>query len=108
MIHFFKENEILSAKPEYVNCNEDGKVLAFMRKGYLFVFNFNPEISYQNYLIDVPAGKWKTVLDSDDERYGGFSRIDRATEHFTIYGEDSKNRISLYLPSRTAQVLKIE
>lgn len=82
--------------------NED-KILAFLRGGLLFVFNFHPEKSYSGYGLRLPGpGSFRMLLNSDDEEFGGFGRHDRMTEHFTL----DENRIHLYLTSRTAMVLK--
>jgi 1,4-alpha-glucan branching enzyme len=82
--------------------NED-KILAFMRGGLLFVFNFHPEKSYSDYGLMLPGpGSYRMVLNSDDEEFGGFARHARETEHFTLEG----NRIQLYLTNRTAMVLR--
>lgn len=53
------------------------------------------------------AGTYKVILDSDCSHFGGFNRLDPATEYVT-YPEGWNNRrnsIKLYLPTRTALVL---
>jgi 1,4-alpha-glucan branching enzyme len=54
-----------------------GNVFAWLRKGNdararcLVVVNFSPNV-YRNYRVRVPfAGKWREVLNSDSEHYGG-------------------------------------
>ena len=106
MIHLFASEKLLHVRPEYIHTHEDDKILVFKRKDYLFVFNFNPEKSFTDYWIPVPAGKYVHILDSDDAGFGGFGRIDSAVEHFTRPA-DKKNMLSLYLPSRTVQVLRL-
>jgi len=92
--------------------NNNDKVLAFTRGKLLFVFNFNPVTSFTGYGIAV-KGKFRIILDSDDPLFGGFNRIDRNTE----FRSERKGvratinqpfRIYLYLPARTALVLKNE
>ena len=91
--------------------NNDDQVLAFMRKDLLFVFNFSPVNSYTDYGIIVPRGSYKTVMSTDDAEFGGFNRIDKSVEHFTmldpLYRRYRKEWLKLYLPARTAQVLRI-
>ena len=91
--------------------NNDDQVLAFMRKDLLFVFNFSPVNSYTDYGMIVPRGSYKTVMSTDDAEFGGFNRIDKTIEHFTmpdpLYKKYRKEWLKLYLPARTAQVLRI-
>lgn len=90
--------------------NEPDKVLAFVRGDLLFVFNFNPVRSFENYGVMVPpATNWKTVFDSDEERFGGQGRIARRTVYEPTLVPDRGElvqQIRLYLPARTAMVLK--
>jgi 1,4-alpha-glucan branching enzyme len=88
--------------------NED-KILAFSRAGLVFVFNFHPTRSFTDYGIAVPAGDYKLLLDSDAPMFGGHGRLVGARNHvFAGVVADDKNRvwISLYLPNRSASVLK--
>ena len=105
-------------------CEHDADhVLAFMRGDFLFVFNFAPQQSYTDYGISVPQGKYRIILDTDDERYGGQSRNDLTVIHATIadvpLSDDTEetvktkrnkpspqHRLRLYLPARTAMVLQ--
>jgi 1,4-alpha-glucan branching enzyme len=92
--------------------NNQDKVIAYTRGEFLFVFNFNPVSSFTDYGIPV-QGRYKIVLDSDDETFGGFNRIDRSSIYLSIRKSD-KNIIStplylyLYLPARTGIVFKNE
>lgn len=92
--------------------NSGDKVIAFMRGELLFVFNFHPVTSFTDY--GIPAkGRFRIVLDSDEERFDGFSRIDRSRIYLSIK-KGERGTVSaplllyLYLPSRTALVLKRE
>jgi 1,4-alpha-glucan branching enzyme len=92
--------------------NNPDKVVAYMRGDLLFVFNFNPSVSFTDYGIPV-AGKFRIVLDSDDPLYGGFNRIDRSAVYISVKKAE-RNIINaplylyLYLPSRTALVFRKE
>jgi len=92
--------------------NNADKVVAYIRGELLFIFNFNPTVSFTDYGIPV-KGKYRIVLDTDDPVFGGFDRIDRNTVYFSIKKAE-RNIINaplylyLYLPSRTALVLKKE
>ena len=90
--------------------NDGDQILAFQRNELLFVFNFNPSKSFTDYGFLVPPGKYKTILNTDEPRFGGFGLADDTVDHFTIfdplYEEENKGWLKLYLPSRTAIVLK--
>ncbi|MBO6077329.1 MAG: alpha amylase C-terminal domain-containing protein [Bacteroidaceae bacterium] len=90
--------------------NDGDQVLAFGRGDLVFVFNFNPTRSFSDYGFLVPKGSYKTVLDSDSIEFGGYGRIDDNLEHFTLfdplYKKQRKEWLKLYLPARSAIVLK--
>lgn len=106
MIHFVRENQLLKEMPTILVRDNERQILAFERSGFLFVFNFNPSESFNNYEFEVEAGKYTYVLNSDNPNFGGQNRIDENVEHFTQY-KYKKNLISLYIPSRLAIVLKV-
>jgi 1,4-alpha-glucan branching enzyme len=92
--------------------NNYDKVIAFMRGEFLLVFNFHPTNSFTDYGIPI-KGKFKIVLDTDDPEFGGFNRIDRnpfymSTRKTSRATLDYPFYLYLYLPSRTALVLKRE
>ena len=90
--------------------NDGDQVLAFGRGDLIFVFNFNPVRSFSDYGFLVPKGSYKTVLDSDSIEFGGYGRVDDNVEHFTLmdplYKKVRKEWLKLYLPARSAMVLK--
>ena len=77
------------------------KILIFMRKSYIFAFNFHPVESFADYGFEAPEGEYRLVLDSDEKSYDGFSRVKIGERHLT-----SQKTLKLYLPSRCALVLK--
>ncbi|WP_303641965.1 alpha amylase C-terminal domain-containing protein [uncultured Duncaniella sp.] len=89
---------------------DDDQVLAFMRGDYTFVFNFSPFKSYEGYGILAPAGSYVTVLSTDNPGFGGFGNVDESVTHFTVpdplYTPAGLGRLMLYLPARTAIVLR--
>ena len=90
--------------------NDGDQVLAYGRGDLVFVFNFNPTRSFSDYGFLVPKGSYKTILDSDSIEFGGYGRVDDGVEHFTLfdplYKKARKEWLKLYLPSRSAIVLK--
>lgn len=98
----------LPADPAYVSWkHEDDKVVAYERAGLLFVLNFHPFKSFSDYRVglDTP-GKYKVVLDSDAEEFGGHKRIDRTVDHFTLNEPYAGRRHSIkaYIPSRVGLI----
>ncbi|MCH5329074.1 MAG: alpha amylase C-terminal domain-containing protein, partial [Coprobacter sp.] len=92
-------------------CDNDGdQILAFKRKDLVFVFNFHPNRSFSDYGILAPCGEYKTILNSDAPQYGGFGQIDESVSHFTLfdplYKKAKKEWLKLYIPARSAIVLK--
>ena len=86
--------------------HEADKVIVFERGDLCFAINLHWE-SFKDYRTQVKApGKYKVVLNSDSEQYGGHDRVDLSTEHFS-YTANGKFYISTYLPSRTALVFKL-
>ena len=90
---------------------DDDQVLAFKRGRLVFVFNFNPVKSFDDYGLLAPAGEYDGVVDTDNSRYGGYGNIDEAVKHFTqpdpLYDSAGLGWLKLYLPARSAQVLRM-
>ena len=98
-----------SAWPSLILEHSDHKVLAFFRGALIFVFNFHPSRSYNDYQIEVGPGGYQMMMDSDAPAYGGHGRLRRDQRHFTALektGETVRHTLSLYLPTRTALVLR--
>ena len=90
---------------------DDDQVLAFRRGDLIFVFNWNPAKSFGDYGMLAPAGEYEVILDSDAPAFGGYGNIDDKVHHFTqpdpLYAPSGKGWLKLYLPARTAQVLRM-
>ncbi|MCI5777787.1 MAG: alpha amylase C-terminal domain-containing protein [Bacteroidales bacterium] len=104
MIDIFKQLPEPSYPYRYYDYDPT-QVLAFGRGDYLVVFNFSPSQSYTDYAIPVPAGRYSIVLSTDEGRFGGFDRNDMFFVFYTqkLGGQDM---LRLYLPSRSAMILK--
>ena len=90
--------------------NDGDQILAYMRKDLVFVFNFNPTKSFADYGFLVPKGEYEVVLNTDANRFGGFGLADDTIHHFTqfdpLYKKEKKEWLKLYIPARSAVVLK--
>lgn len=107
MVSLAKKEDILSTSPELIFDDNQKQILSFKRGELIFVFNFNPSVSFSDYKLKVNSGKYYTVLDSDSASFGGFERNDPNVKHFTLLSEKA-HFLSLYLPSRSVLVLKRE
>ena len=86
MIHMISRSGIYSAFCNHVKTDQADLVIAFERKGLLFVFNFHPVTSYTDYGLAVDAGKYTTLLCTDQPEFGGFDRFDTRIVHRTLLG----------------------
>lgn len=90
--------------------NDGDQVLAFMRGDLVFVLNFSPTRSFTDYGFLVPEGDYKVVLNSDAKEFGGNGFADDTMVHHTnfdpVYEKDHKGWLKLYIPARSAVVLK--
>ena len=90
--------------------NDGDQVLAFTRGDLLFVFNFSPDHSFTDYGFLVKEGSYRVVLNTDSSAFGGNDLTDDSVEHFTmsdkLYARQHKGWLQLYIPARTAMVLR--
>ena len=74
------------------------------------MFNFNPTKSFTDYGLLVPNGCYEVVLNTDNPAYGGHGLTDDTIKHFTmfdpLYKRYKKEWLKLYIPARTAVVLR--
>ena len=85
-------------------------MLAFERGSLLFVFNFSPTNSYTDYGFLVKDGEYDVMLNTDAKIFGGNGLADDSVPHLTnfdpLYEKDGKGWLKLYLPARSAVVLR--
>ena len=101
MIKYVKKEKTLSAPLVQLYVDEARKVLIFSRGNSIFAFNFNPVSSFDSFRFHAPDGEYRMEFNSDESRFAGYARLEDGETHFTQDGT-----LSLYLPSRTAIVLK--
>lgn len=89
---------------------DDDQVLAFKRGDLVFVFNFNPFKSFTDYGILAPRGEYSVLMSTDNPDFGGYGNIDETMTHSThpdeLYAPHGVEWLKLYLPARSAMVLK--
>ena len=90
--------------------NDSDQILAYSRGDLVFVFNFNPVKSFSDFGLLTSPGKYMVVLNTDDKQFGGHGLNDDSIAHFThpdpLYNAENKSWLKLYLPARSALVLK--
>jgi 1,4-alpha-glucan branching enzyme len=108
MISFFNDKELLGgAYPELLWEHDSDKVLAFLRAGHIFVFNFHPTASFTGYGIPAPKDRFFMLMDTDATEFGGHGRLEPDQTHQTVPEKSNPwgRQLHLYLPSRTGLVL---
>lgn len=107
LVNFAKENHLISAAPaQQLNMDQDNHTMIYERNNVIFALNFSPTNSIPDYRFKVPEkGNYKIILNSDQEKFGGFNRIDDGMTYpaVSIFGEYF---LSVYLPSRVGIALK--
>lgn len=101
MIKIISDSSKYTVQNTYINQN-DG-VISFVRGEYLFIFNFSPSKSHEDYGIPTKDGDYNLILSSDDDTFGGLNRIQ---DNGNYIAKD--NLIKIYTPARTACVFKLK
>ncbi len=95
-----------------LSMDERNKTMVFTHAGLVFVFNWHPTASIPDYIMPVPErGRYRVLLSTDDETFGGLGRNDMSVLHDSFSRLDDEGNeqhyIKIYNTSRTAMVLKI-
>ncbi|MGL4851456.1 MAG: alpha amylase C-terminal domain-containing protein [Phocaeicola sp.] len=110
MIHLLAKMPVEDKPVEEVWHDDNDQVFAYKRKGLVYVFNFNPSKSYTDYGFLVPNGTYEIVLNTDSKEFGGNGFVDENIEYCAtpdpLYKRDRKGWLKLYIPARSAMVLK--
>jgi 1,4-alpha-glucan branching enzyme len=111
MLKVIKSEKNLNRTPvQEIWHNDADQILAYMRGDLLFVFNFSPNRSFTDYGFLVPTGSYDVVLDTDSKNFGGNGLNDDSMTHLTnydsLYVDERKEWLKLYLPARSALVLR--
>ncbi len=106
MIKLAKENNIFNQKmADLLLLKNPEQSIVFYRNGLIFAFNFSPNNSLTNVLVPIfNEANYEVALCSDDFKYGGNGFVHHITYPSKKF--DGKNYVELYLPARTAIVLK--
>ena len=102
-LHLFKHEFA-----KLLNLDELNKTIIFERNHLLFVFNFHVSNSIPGYEFPVSeGGEYEIILNSDDQYYGGFNRIDPTVKYSTFYSTtNNKFMLPIYNINRSVLVFK--
>ena len=101
MVKTAKSCRVIGGKERQLWLDNEKKTLVYQKGHAVFAYNLHPADSYEGYVIPVPEnGAYQVVMSTDDLCFGGHGRV----WHETYEAKDGA--VQLYLPSRTAVVLK--
>jgi len=109
MIKVIKENKIMSSLfANQINMDAQNQTIIFERNNLIFIFNFHTSNSIPGYEFIIPqSGEYRVILDSDSKEFCGHGRVDDSLTYPSFNKvNDAANRLSIYIPNRTALVLK--
>ncbi|MBR7122010.1 MAG: alpha amylase C-terminal domain-containing protein [Oscillospiraceae bacterium] len=105
MVAVGRKNRVCRGKDLCLYVHNDDKTLVYKKGTGIFAFNFHSNNSYPELFVPVPEeGEYQVVLSSDDYCFGGQGRIFHQSYQTTQ--RHGRPGVLLYLPSRTAVVLK--
>ena len=106
MVKVTKEHKIFNQRmPDLLLLKKPEQTIVFYRHGLIFAFNFSPNKSLTNVLVPTfGETDYEVALCSDDFRFGGNGLVYHMTYPSKKF--NGKNYIELYIPARTAIVLK--
>ncbi|MBR6407734.1 MAG: alpha amylase C-terminal domain-containing protein [Clostridia bacterium] len=107
MISLLNENNTLELSAESLWIDDVGKILAYKKGKLIFVFNFHPTNTQQGFFVPTHgSGSYRAILSTDEGRFGGFDNISKEYVYRAVSSDDRGLGFSVYLPPRTAVVLK--
>ncbi len=110
MINLVKQYKIMEERlPQYLWHHNENNLLFFERAGLFFFFNFNPVESFSDYPVETLPGQYHYVFDSDKSCFGGQNRISARQvidSYSVVENRVKRDYIKIYLPARTALVLR--
>ncbi len=105
MVKRIKSARVLQGKDTQLWLDNGEKTLVYKKGGCVFAYNFHPTNSYEGCWLTMPEhGDYTVVMSTDDLCYGGQGRIWH--QSYATQTHEGRPAIRLYLPSRTAVILK--
>ncbi len=105
MTTLLRDERILEKKTRRLEVSQADKRIVYAKGSVLFAFNFHPTQSFASCFIPAPsAGRYRVLFSSDDERFGGFGRVDGAYVYRASKVADGRYGFRCYLPARCAVI----
>ena len=106
MVAMAKKQKVLGGQDKQLLLHNGDNVLFYKKGDAYFLFNFDPNRSYEGYQLPTEeTGDFEVILSTDDEVFGGHNRV--AHQMYTAFRqEDGRVGFKIYIPSRTAVVFK--
>ena len=105
MVAMAKKLRIIGGRQAQLWLDNGAKTLVYQKGSGIFAFNFHPVNSYEGCFVPVPeVGEYEVVMSTDDLCFGGHGRVWH--QRYATIQKEGKTGILLYLPSRTAVVLR--
>ena len=107
MVHLAKEANLFDQRMGNLRLIDSTRqVIVFYRSGLLFALNFSPCNSYTDVEVSLPdIADYEVAMCSDDAKYGGNDLVAHMKYPAQV-DKEGNSTIKLYLPARTAVVLK--
>ena len=106
MVEMAKKQRVISGHDKQLQLNNTDKTLVYKKGGAVFAFNFHPVNAYDGYFVTMPeTGEYEVLFSTEDYQFGGQGRVYHQT-YTAAKTEDGKIGFKIYLPNRTAIVLK--
>ena len=105
MVKLSKKHRLLRVTDRQLWVKNEHHVLAYEKGNAVFLFNFDPINSHDGYFIPLDAGSYQVEFSTDDLAFGGHGRVSHQ-KYLTMKNENGDAGLKIYLPSRTAVVLR--
>ncbi len=106
MLALAQDKKIFSKASRNLRIDDEAKVLVYERGGVVFAMNFHPTNSYDGCFIrTLSAGEYVPILSTDEERFGGWNRIQMDMTYTAEKTGKREYGFKMYLPARTAVCL---
>lgn len=109
MIALARRCRLFRGKSQQLYISNQEGLIFYRRGGTFFAFNFSPQTSYPAFFLPTGrAGTFTVLLNTDCAAFGGQGRISGTQRYEAAPGPDGRIGFPIYLPSRTAIVLREE
>ncbi len=103
LVAMTKKRNLFAHQPTALFLDEQKQILVYKRGKVIFAVNLHPEQSQEGYWIPVDKeGDYVPIFSSDDQRFGGWDRIDCSMTYTAVKCDGNATGFSVYLPARTA------